>query len=127
MCSKGSFNELPEWKQWDHAIELTPGSRPFSMKVCLMSPIEQKELDDFLKENLASGCICPSKSLMASPVIVCPAPLHLFLKPQLSSQCLGPSPNLLAQPLTHVDYWSIPYSLSWTLVCILSTCRHPFI
>ena len=29
---------------------------------------EQKELDAFLKENLDSGCICPSKSPMASPV-----------------------------------------------------------
>ena len=33
-----------------------------------MSPIKQKELDDFLKENLSSGHICPSKSPMASPV-----------------------------------------------------------
>ena len=33
-----------------------------------MSPIEQKELDDFLEENLLSGHIHPSKSLMASPV-----------------------------------------------------------
>ena len=33
-----------------------------------MSPVKQTELDDFLKENLSSGHICPSKSLMASPV-----------------------------------------------------------
>ena len=38
------------------------------MKVYPMSPIKQKELNDFLEENLLSGCICPSKSLMASPV-----------------------------------------------------------
>ena len=30
--------------------------------------VEQKELDDFLKENLSSGRIHPSKSPMASPV-----------------------------------------------------------
>jgi len=29
---------------------------------------EQKELDQFLKENLETGQICPSKSPMASPV-----------------------------------------------------------
>src|SRR5260370_19932088 len=33
-----------------------------------LSPAEQKELDDFLWENLANGCICPSKSPMGAPV-----------------------------------------------------------
>ena len=33
-----------------------------------MSPMEQKELNNFLEENLLSGRICPSKSLMAAPV-----------------------------------------------------------
>ena len=68
VFSKESFNELPEWKQWDHAIDLKPESQPFNTKVYLMSPIKQKELDDFLEENLSSGRICPSKSPMASPV-----------------------------------------------------------
>ena len=69
MFSKESFDELPEQKQWDHAIDLKPESQPFSTKVYPMSPIKQKELDDFLEENLLSGRICPSKSLMASPVL----------------------------------------------------------
>ena len=68
IFSKESFNELPERKQWDHAIELTPGSQPFSTKVYPMSQVEQNELDEFLEENLSSGCIRPSKSPMASPV-----------------------------------------------------------
>ena len=68
VFSKESFDELPERKQRDHAIDLKPESQPFSMKVYLMSPVEQKELDDFLEENLSSGCIHPSKSPMASPV-----------------------------------------------------------
>ena len=68
MFSKESFDELPEQKQWDHAIDLKPESQLSSMEVYLMSPIEQKELDDFLKENLSSGRIGPSKSLMASSV-----------------------------------------------------------
>src|SRR5258705_10938928 len=33
-----------------------------------LSPAEQKELDDFLWENLANGHICPSKSPMGAPV-----------------------------------------------------------
>ena len=68
MFSKESFNELPEQKQWDHAIDFTLESQPFSMKVYLMSPIKQKELDDFLKENLLSSRIHPSKSPMVSLV-----------------------------------------------------------
>ena len=59
VFSKESFNELPEWKQWDHAINLKPESQPLSTKVYPMSPIEQKELNDFLEENLSSRCICP--------------------------------------------------------------------
>ena len=55
VFSKESFNELPEWKQWDYAIDLKPESQSFSMKVYLMSLIEQKELNDFLEENLLSG------------------------------------------------------------------------
>ena len=68
IFSKESFDELLERKQWDHAIDLKQESQPFSMKVYLMSLIEQKELNDFLKENLSSGRICPSKSPMVSLV-----------------------------------------------------------
>ena len=68
MFSKESFNKLPERKQWDHAVDLKPGSQLFSTKVYPISPIEQEELDDFLEENLLSSRICPSKSPMASLV-----------------------------------------------------------
>jgi len=40
----------------------------FSTKVYPLAPIEQKQLDEFLDENLKSQCICPSKSPMASLV-----------------------------------------------------------
>ena len=62
------LDKLPEQKQWDHAIDLKPESQPFSMKVYPMSLIKQKELDDFLEENLSSGRIHPSKSPMVSLV-----------------------------------------------------------
>ena len=68
VFSKESIDELPERKQWDHVIDLKPESQPFSTKVYPMSPIRQKELNDFLKENLLSSHIHPSKSPMASPV-----------------------------------------------------------
>ena len=49
---KKDFNVLPEHRQWDHAIELILGSEPKSLKVYSLSPVEQKELDSFLKELL---------------------------------------------------------------------------
>ena len=53
VFAKESVDQLPR-KPWDHAIKLTPGAKPFSTKVYLMSPVEQKELDAFLEENLKS-------------------------------------------------------------------------
>ena len=49
VFSKQTFDTLPESKEWDHAIELIPGSKPSSCKIYLLSPAEQKELDTFLK------------------------------------------------------------------------------
>src|SRR5882672_6883453 len=65
VFDKDSFNKLPDWKQWDHAIELKPDAQTFSTKVYPLAPIKQKQLDEFLDENLKSQCIHPSKSPMA--------------------------------------------------------------
>ena len=54
VFSKESFDELLERRQWDHAIELLPDAQAFSTKVYPLSPVEQKELDNFLEENLWS-------------------------------------------------------------------------
>src|SRR6266446_1699299 len=45
-----------------------------------LSPAEQKELDEFLRENLANRCICPSKSPIRAPVF--------FIKKKEGSLCL---------------------------------------
>ena len=68
VFSKDSFDELPGTKPWDHAVELLPDATPKSCKVYPLAASEQKELDAFLKENLDSGRIQPSKSPMAAPV-----------------------------------------------------------
>jgi len=68
VFSKESFNALPESKKWDHAVELISGEKASDCKVYPLALTEQKELDQFLKENLKTGRIRPSKSLMASPV-----------------------------------------------------------
>jgi len=52
VFTKEDFNILLEHRQWDHAIELVPGLEPKLSKVYLLSPVEQKELDFFLEENL---------------------------------------------------------------------------
>jgi len=68
VFAKEDFDILPEHRQWDHAIELIQGSEPKSSKVYPLSPVEQKELNSFLEENLRTGRIHPSKSPMAAPV-----------------------------------------------------------
>ncbi len=68
LFDKDNFNELPEPKTWDHAIELTPNaSANLDCKVYPLNRNKQVELDKFLNENLSSGQIWPSKLPMASP------------------------------------------------------------
>ena len=54
--------------QWDHTIEIRPDAQTFTTKVYPLSPVKQKQLNEFLDENLKSRCIWPSKSLKASPI-----------------------------------------------------------
>jgi len=68
IFAKKDFDILPEHRQWDHAIELIPGTEPKSSKVYPLSLVEQKELDSFLEENLHTRQIHPSKSPIAAPV-----------------------------------------------------------
>jgi len=68
VFSKESFNVLPQSKKWDHVVEVIPGEKASNCKVYPLAQTEQKELDQFLKENLETGRIRPSKSPMASPV-----------------------------------------------------------
>jgi len=49
-------------------VELVPGAEAKGCKIYPLSLSEQVELDAFLKENLDSGRIHPSKSPMAAPV-----------------------------------------------------------
>jgi len=68
VFAKENFNILPEHRQWNHTIKLISGSEPKPSKVYPLSPVEQKELDSFLKENLCTRRIYPFKSPMAAPV-----------------------------------------------------------
>ena len=55
VFAKEDFDILLEHRQWNHAIELIPGSEPKSSKIYPLSLVEQKELDSFLEENLHTG------------------------------------------------------------------------
>ncbi len=80
VFSKEAFDELPPQKAWDHAIDLSPGTELPHSWTFPLSPAEQKELDNFLQENLVNGCIHPSKSPMGAPVF--------FIKKKDGSLCL---------------------------------------
>jgi len=60
-------DRFPEEQIWDHKIKLKDRFVPKSFKNYNLTPIEQVELDKFLKENLEKGYIRPSQSPMASP------------------------------------------------------------
>ena len=66
MFNKETFDELPPRRPWDHAIKLLPGDHKVDCKMYNLTSAEQKELDEFLEENLKTGRIHLSKSLFAS-------------------------------------------------------------
>src|SRR5258707_8915737 len=80
VFSKEAFAHLPPCKAWDHAIELHPDAKLPRGRMFPLSPTEQKELDAFLRENLANGQICLLKSLIGAPVF--------FIKKKEGSLCL---------------------------------------
>src|SRR5258707_15036606 len=80
IFSEEAFTHLPPHKAWDHAIELHPNAKLPRGRTFPLSPAEQKELDEFLQENLVNGRICPLKSPIGAPVF--------FIKKKEGSLCL---------------------------------------
>jgi hypothetical protein len=68
VFSETAFDSLPERCKWDHAIELEREPSPRFCKVYPMTLTEQMEMDAFLEEALATGCIRQSKSPLGAPV-----------------------------------------------------------
>lgn len=67
VFDKKTSERLPARGEWDHAIDLKMSFEPRPCKTYPLAPVEQRELDKFLTENLEKGYIRPSKSPMASP------------------------------------------------------------
>src|SRR5258708_3811555 len=55
IFSEEAFTHLPPHKMWDHAIEPHPNAKLPRGRTSPLSPAKQKELDEFLRENLANG------------------------------------------------------------------------
>jgi hypothetical protein len=54
VFSEEGFAKLPNWKPWDHAIELVPGAQLKGCKVYPISVTEQSELDHYPIERQVS-------------------------------------------------------------------------
>jgi hypothetical protein len=67
VFSEIAFDALPQYWKWDHTIKLECNTSPGFRKVCLMTLTEQKEMDAFLEEVLATGHIRQSKSPLGAP------------------------------------------------------------
>ena len=67
VFDKEKADQFPEPRPWDHKIELKEGFQPKSFKTYNLTPEEQKELDQWTKDNLEKGYIRPSQSPMAYP------------------------------------------------------------
>jgi len=57
VFKKKELECLPLWKPWDHVIETKLGFQLKKSKMYALSPKEQEEVDDFIKEQLRKGYI----------------------------------------------------------------------
>jgi hypothetical protein len=60
-------HQFPKSRPWNHKIEMKEGFKPKSFKNYNLTPVEQIELDKFLKKNLKKGYIRPSQYLWCHP------------------------------------------------------------
>ena len=68
IFSEKAASRFPLRKPWDHAIDLKESFKPKKGHLILLSPEEQKEVSEFVDEQLTKGYIHPSKSEQTSPV-----------------------------------------------------------
>ena len=66
VFSEQTFNALPPWRDFDHAIELKESFMPKVAKLYPLNPEELAACQAFVDENLKTGQIRPLKSPQAS-------------------------------------------------------------
>jgi hypothetical protein len=72
VFSKKESEKMPIRKPWDHAIDLKETFKPKKGRLIPLSPEEQKEVSDFIDDQLSKKYIRPSKSEQTSPVFFVP-------------------------------------------------------
>ena len=72
IFSEKATSRFPLQKPWDHAIDLKDLFKPKKGHLILLSPEEQKEVSEFVDEQLTKGYIHLSKSEQTSPVFFVP-------------------------------------------------------
>lgn len=110
MFAKENFNILLEYYYWDHAIKLLSGLEPKSFKIYPLYPVEQRELNVFLEENLQTRHIRLSKSSIVA--------LVFFIKKKNSSLCLVQDYQVLNSMTVKNKYF-----LSLISKLVLQLCR----
>ena len=68
IFSEKAASRFPLQKLWDHAIDLKDSFKPKKGRLILLSLEEQKEVSEFVDEQLAKGYIHPSKLEQTSPI-----------------------------------------------------------
>lgn len=72
VFGEGFFTELPPHRPYDLSIDLKEGATPTFGPIYATTRNETIELKAHIKENLAKGTLCHSKSPAASPVMFVP-------------------------------------------------------
>ena len=72
IFSEKAASRFPFRKPWDHAIDLKDSFKPKKGRLIPLSLEEQKEVSEFIDEQLAKGYIRLSKSEQMSPVFFVP-------------------------------------------------------
>ncbi len=71
VFSKQAATHLPPPRPWDCAVDLLPGAKLPKGRVYPRSILA---IEEYIKEALSQGCICPSTSLDASSFFFFPGP-----------------------------------------------------
>jgi hypothetical protein len=72
IMTKEAADKLPEYKPYDHTINLKEGETPPLGPVYALNEVEFETLREWLKEMLRTGKIRPSKSPPAAPILFMP-------------------------------------------------------
>jgi hypothetical protein len=94
VLSKTAFNSPPKCHKWDHTIELEQEFSPGFQKVYPMTLTEQKEMDAFLEEALATVRIRQSKSPLRAPVFFIEKKMDSFASSETTEPSM-PSPGTI--------------------------------